>query len=215
MVVVFGGGDIANKGIKPLIDCVVLTKQQCDVTQPNEIKEVMELYRPDVVINCAGISSIDTVKDGSIKDFLDEIETNLIGSYYIAKFATIYSVDKMIFISSVAGLYGKPNHSGYSVSKAGVRTLVQSLGMEGHNAYAISPGRVDTKMREKDYPQDKPGTRLNPLEVGGVVEDIISGVYEPGDNILIRRIGYETAPIKVDKGEPWRKELKVGEPVTL
>jgi len=70
--------------------------------------------------------------------------------------------------------------------------------MEGHDAYAISPGRVDTPMRERDYPGEDPRTRLTPQQIGGVVADILAGEYEPGDNIIIRKIRFDTF-LRVDK----------------
>lgn len=211
MIVIFGGGDIAQNGIKKVLDCVVVNQSECDVRNPHQVIEVLNMYRPDTVINCAGISHVSSIEDSTVKDWVNEIETNLLGSYYIAKFSIQSGVKNMIFIASVAGLYGKPNHSGYSASKGGVISLVQSLGMEGFNAYAISPGRVDTKMRENDYPGEDPRTRLNPIWIGKIVQRILDNKYNPGDNIIIRKRGF-TIYSKVDNGYPWRKYLKVGEP---
>ena len=154
----------------------------------------MSEHRPNVVINCAALSRPSPVILGAVELWRQEIEVNLIGSYYVASSATLAGALIMIFLASIAGLYGKPNHSGYSASKAGVISLVQSLAHEGHHAYAISPGRVDSKMREREYPNEDKETRLQPIEIGWVVRDIIDGRYRPGDNIIIRRIGHRTAP---------------------
>jgi NAD(P)-dependent dehydrogenase (short-subunit alcohol dehydrogenase family) len=210
MTVVFGGGDIADA-----IGGTVLTKQDCDVRDYNSVLEHMVELKPSTVVVTAGVSHVADILRSDPNNWQEELEVNLLGSYHVAKAAAYAKVKNMVFIASVAGLFGKPNHSGYSASKGGVISLVESLAMEGYNAYAISPGRVDTKMRQHDYPNDKPGTRLEPQEIAEVVQDIIKGTYKSGDNIIIRRIGYETAPIKVDRNEQWRSELKVGEPVTL
>jgi NAD(P)-dependent dehydrogenase (short-subunit alcohol dehydrogenase family) len=53
------------------------------------------------------------------------------------------------FFTPVADLYGKPSHSNYCAPKAGVISLVQSLGMEGYKAYSISPRRIDSKMKKR------------------------------------------------------------------
>ncbi len=209
-IVIFGGGDIAEA-----IGGTILGKDKCDVRDYNSVQARMFQYKPDVVVVTAGVSHVASIKDSMPNDWQEELEVNLLGSYHVAKAAAIFGVKKMIFIASVAGLYGKGNHSGYSASKGGVISLVESLFQEGYDAYAISPGRVNTKMREHDYPQDKPGTRLETSEVARVVYDIIEGKYRSGDNIIIRRIGFETAPIKVDRNEGWRSALRVGEPVTL
>jgi NAD(P)-dependent dehydrogenase (short-subunit alcohol dehydrogenase family) len=123
----------------------------------------------------------------------------------------MHGVKNMIFFASVAGLYGKPEHSGYSASKSGVISLVQSLGMEGYNAYAISAGRVHTKMREKDFPNEDPKTRLLPKSIGKVVKEILNNKYKPGNNVIIRKRGYRILR-RVDKGSGWAEYLRVGQP---
>ena len=114
----------------------------------------------------------------------------------------------MIFIASVAGMYGKPEHSGYSASKSGVISFVQSLGFEGYDAYSISPGRVDTKMRENDFPGEDKRTRLSTLQVAEIVKECIDGKYKPGDNVIIRKRGFRKLK-RVDQGQPWKKYLNV------
>lgn len=209
MLLIFGGGDIAEQGIIPIVGGTIA---KADVTNPLSVAREIREHRPDVVINCAGVSHPGTIAEQP--DWHRELMVNLAGSFHVAQEAVAEQVDTLIFIASVAGLAGKPNHAGYSASKAGVISLVSSLGFEGHDAYAISPGRVDTKMREKDYPGEDPRTRLDPKEIGHTVADILFGKYQPGDNIILRKIGFEQHQ-RLDRGEPWREWLRVGQPVTV
>ena len=207
-VLIFGKSDI-GEGIRQLYpDTINVPKEECDVRDYNQICTTLEKYKPDVIVNCAGISHVQVVKDSNIKHWQEEIEVNLIGSYLIARASINWNVKTMIFIASVAGMYGKPEHSGYSASKSGVISFVQSLGFEGYKAYSVSPGRVDTKMREHDYPGEDKRTRLSTLQVAEVVKECIDGKYEPGDNIIIRKRGF-TKLKRVDKGQPWKKYLNV------
>ena len=207
-VLIFGKSDI-GEGIKQLYpDTINVPKEECDVRDYNQICATLEKYKPDVIVNCAGISHVQVVKDSNIKHWQEEIEVNLLGSYLIARASINWNVKTMIFIASVAGMYGKPEHSGYSASKSGVISFVQSLGFEGYKAYSVSPGRVDTKMREHDYPGEDKRTRLSTLQVAEVVKECINGEYEPGDNIIIRKRGF-TKLKRVDKGQPWKKYLNV------
>ena len=207
-VLIFGKSDI-GEGIRQLYpDTINVPKEECDVRDYNQICATLEKYKPDVIVNCAGISHVQVVKDSNIKHWQEEIEVNLIGSYLIARASINWNVKTMIFIASVAGMYGKPEHSGYSASKSGVISFVQSLGLEGYKAYSVSPGRVDTKMREHDYPGEDKRTRLSTLQVAEVVKECIDGKYEPGDNIIIRKRGF-TKLKRVDKGQPWKKYLNV------
>jgi 3-oxoacyl-[acyl-carrier protein] reductase len=207
-ILIFGKSDIGD-GIKQIYnDTFNIPKEECDVRDEKQIRETLLKYKPDIIVNCAGISHVQVVKDSSIDYWKEEINVNLIGSYLIAREAINLGVTKMIFIASVAGMYGKPEHSGYSASKSAVISFVQSLGLEGYEAYSISPGRVDTKMREHDYPGEDVRTRLSTLQVAEIVKECIDGKYEPGDNIVIRKRGF-TKLKRVDKGQPWKKYLNV------
>jgi 3-oxoacyl-[acyl-carrier protein] reductase len=207
-ILIFGKSDIGD-GIKQIYnDTFNIPKEECDVRDEKQIRETLLKYKPDIIVNCAGISHVQVVKDSLIAYWKEEIDVNLIGSYLIAREAINLGVTKMIFIASVAGMYGKPEHSGYSASKSAVISFVQSLGLEGYEAYSISPGRVNTKMREHDYPGEDVRTRLSTLQVAEIVKECIDGKYEPGDNIVIRKRGF-TKLKRVDKGQPWKKYLNV------
>ena len=208
-ILIFGRSDI-GEGIKQLYpDTVNVPKEECDVRDALQVRNTLKKYNPDVIVNCAGISHVQVVKDSNIDHWKEEIDVNLVGSFIVARESVSLNIFRpMIFIASVAGMYGKPEHSGYSASKSGVISFVQSLGLEGYNAYSISPGRVDTKMRENDYPGEDKRTRLSTLQVAEVVKECIDGKYEPGDNIIIRKKGF-TKLKRIDKGQPWKKYLNV------
>jgi len=207
-VLIFGKSDI-GEGIKQLYpDTVNIPKEECDVRDALQVRNTLKKYKPDVIVNCAGISHVQVVRDSNIDYWKEEIDVNLVGSFIVARESINSGVKTMIFIASVAGMYGKPEHSGYSASKSGVISFVQSLGFEGYDAYSVSPGRVDTKMRENDYPGEDKRTRLSTLQVAEIVKECIDGKYETGDNIIIRKRGF-TKLKRVDKGQPWKKYLNV------
>jgi NAD(P)-dependent dehydrogenase (short-subunit alcohol dehydrogenase family) len=210
-IIIIGGGDIASNGIIPTVGGKCISANECDIRNYDQVLNVVSKEKPDVVICTAGVSHVSNILESDIKLWEHEIHVNLLGSYYVAKASAINNVKTMIFMASVAGLYGKPNHSGYSVSKSGVITLVQSLSMEKYNAYAISAGRVDSKMREKDFPNEDPKTRLSSKEVGRVIKEILNNKHKSGDNIIIRKRGYRVLR-RVDKGGGWAEYLKVGQP---
>ena len=207
----FGGGGIAE-GIRALLGG---TDPLVDVRDAEAVLRAVCAAEPDLVVNCAGVSYVSDVEWSDPYPWTEDIAVNLVGSYHVARACVRAGVRTQVYIASVAGLHGKPNHSSYCASKAGVISLVQSLAFEGHNAYAISPGRVDTPMRQRDYPDDTPGSRLDPSDIAGVVEKIIEGRFEPGDNLIIRKVGLEAIVREIDRGEPWREKLRIGEPVTI
>ena len=207
-VLIFGKSDI-GEGIKQLYpDTVNIPKEECDVRDALQVRNTLEKHMPNVVVNCAGISHVQVVKDSNIDYWKEEIDVNLVGSFIVARESINFGVKTMIFIASVAGMYGKPEHSGYSASKSGVISFVQSLGFEGYDAYSVSPGRVDTKMREKDFPGEDKRTRLSILQVAEIVKECVDGKYKPGDNVIIRKRGFRKLK-RVDQGQPWKKYLNV------
>jgi NAD(P)-dependent dehydrogenase (short-subunit alcohol dehydrogenase family) len=215
VIAIFGGGEIAEQGIVPVVgEAVIVRADYCDIRDSRDVYETMSLLRADTVIYTAGCSQVGHIGPGRAPSYEEEIAVNLVGAFHVASAGIGWGMKTFIAIASLAGLYGKPNHSGYSASKAGLISLVQSLAMEGHNAYAISPGRVNTQMRERDYPGEDPKTRLDPTVIGELVRDILDGKYTPGDNLVIRMRGHEVLPVEVHRGDGWRERLRVGEPPT-
>ena len=207
-ILIFGKGGISGGIREALTEHEVneFDRWQADVRDYFQVSGVIAYIKPDWVINCAGVSR------PSATGYYSEIQTNLIGAITVASAAEDIP---QIHIASVAGLYGKPGHLGYSASKAGVISMVQSLAMEGKKAWAISPGRVDTPMRERDYPQDTPGSRLEPIRVGYVVRGIMTGGVPSGTNVVIRKVGLLETISEHHTGDGWKEKLRVGEPVTI
>lgn len=208
-MLIFGAGGISRGIVDALPKCPVneLYGREYDVRFPEAVEGAIRTYDPEWIVNCAGVS-LQNLHGGSRQ----EIETNLIGAFNVAESSP--SIPQ-IHIASVAGLYGKPGHAGYSASKAGVISMVQSLALEGRDIWAISPGRVDTPMRQRDYPNDTPGSRLLPIQVGGIVRRIMEGEWESGTNVVIRKEGLDTIHVEAHTGDGWKERLRVGEPVTI
>lgn len=86
----------------------------------------------DVVINNAGLAGYGEVKDLSQQSVDIVIDTNIKGSIYISRAAISRMKDggSILFVSSLAGLYGLPGYSLYSISKMALTALVQGLAIE-------------------------------------------------------------------------------------
>jgi len=208
-ILVFGGRSDIGKQIKIReVTTVLLSHGDCDIREPSEVNYFVGKFKPDVVINCAGILHTELVSKQKPSQWKDEMMINLFGSFIIAQASINNNVNTIILIGSGAGLYGKASLAAYSASKAGVISLTQSLGMEGINAYCISPGGVDTKMREKIFPGEDKRKRLSSDDVVEVMFDCIGGKYKPGDNIIIRKRNLRKV-IRVDRGQPWKEYFHI------
>ncbi len=89
----------------------------------------------DILINNAGIAGAGTVEEANSVVFRKQIEVNLMGSYYMTKHALPHiksTHGSVLFVSSLAGLFGLPAYSGYSASKMALTALAQSLKAELH-----------------------------------------------------------------------------------
>src|SRR5215831_13368785 len=108
----------------------------------------------EVVVANAGITKDTLLALLSEDAFTDVLDTNLTGAYRVAKRAVRPMMKmrrgRLIFISSVVGLYGSPGQANYAASKAGLvglaRSLARELGSRNITANVVAPGFVDTDM---------------------------------------------------------------------
>jgi 3-oxoacyl-[acyl-carrier protein] reductase len=65
---------------------------------------------------------------------------------------------RIVFISSVSGLYGNPGQVNYSASKSGLvgmaRSITRELGSRGITANVVAPGFIETDMTA-ELPQEQ------------------------------------------------------------
>ncbi|MDN5730612.1 MAG: beta-ketoacyl-ACP reductase [Yaniella sp.] len=185
---------------------------KADVTDMDSIdqafSEVEEAHGPvEVLVNNAGMNKDQLLLRMSEEDFEEVVNTNLTGSFRALKRATRGMVrlkkGRVIFISSVVGLYGSPGQINYAASKAGLvgmaRSLTRELASRNITANVVAPGYIDTEMTQeldedlqKQYKQAIPAGRFaDPEEVANVVQwlasdqaSYISGAVIPVDGGL-------------------------------
>ena len=159
-------------------------RDECDVTNYNDVYLYLKSHRATEVVNCAGVIHPSKIKESNVRNWEHENKVNLLASYYIAKACCELNI-KMVFIGSTSGLRGRAGWSGYCASKAGLISLVQALAEEGEDAWCVNPSRTVSKMRKKLCPNEDQSTLLQPSEVMRVVEDCFDGKYKSGSNITI------------------------------
>lgn len=168
-----------------------------DITQHDDIKNWVEStfsndFLPDILINNAGIGSFHKIDDISDKDWLDMINTNLNGTFYIT--TEIVKLMKkgnssrhIINIGSILGTVGREGGAAYCASKYGIRgfgeALYKELRYDGIKVTNFNPGSIETDFLSSSgivshdnmlYPSD--------------VADTIVHVLETPDNMLINEI---------------------------
>jgi NAD(P)-dependent dehydrogenase (short-subunit alcohol dehydrogenase family) len=184
----------------------------CDITDPVSVdnafsKVEAELGPVEVLVANAGITDDTLLLRMSDEQFTRVVDTNLTGAFRCAKRASAKMLrakwGRMIFISSVVGLYGSPGQVNYAASKAGLvgvaRSITRELGSRNITANVVAPGFVETDMtaelpddRKKAYREAIPlGRFAAPAEVAAVVTWLagdaagyISGAVIPVDGGL-------------------------------
>ncbi len=180
-----GGGDVAQAIAARFRFYTAPDRFDMDVTDNEAVERLMAAVKPDVLINCAGYIKPSLVSESDPEEWRKQIEVNLLGTYYCARAALKNGVQTIINIASSSGFYGRPTWSAYCASKAGVISFTQSLAEEGVNAFCISPHRIDTKMRGELFKNEDKGTLMPPSKIADVVEEILLGKYQKGDNIEV------------------------------
>jgi 3-oxoacyl-[acyl-carrier protein] reductase len=134
---------------------------RCDITDPAAVEaafaEVEAAHGPvEVLVANAGITADGLLVRMSDEDWASVIDTNLTGSFRLAKRAVSKMMrarrGRIIFISSVVGLLGSGGQVNYAASKAGLvgmaRSIAREYGSRGITANVIAPGFVETDMTD-------------------------------------------------------------------
>lgn len=184
----------------------------CDVTDPAAVDAAFttvenELGPVEVLVANAGITDDTLLMRMSEEQFGRVLDTNLSGAWRCARRASTKMVrgrwGRMIFISSVVGLYGGAGQVNYAASKAGLvgmaRSITRELGTRNITANVVAPGFIETDMTDKLTDERKaeirkaiPAGRIAAVdEIAGVVTWLagdaagyISGAVIPVDGGL-------------------------------
>jgi len=168
---------------------------QCDITDAAAVDAAFtqiekELGPVEVLVANAGITDDTLLLRMSDEQFDRVIDTNLAGAFRCAKRASSKMLrarwGRLIFISSVVGLYGGPGQVNYAASKAGLvgmaRSITRELGSRNITANVVAPGFIDTEMtsvlsddRRAEIIKAVPAGRLaSPDEVAATVTFLAS-----------------------------------------
>ena len=144
----------------------------------------------EVLVANAGITADQLLMRMSDEEFDSVIDTNLAGAFRCARRASKGMIrlrrGRMVFISSVVGLYGAPGQANYAASKSALvglaRSISRELGGRGITANVVAPGFIETDMtaelpedRKKAYQASIPAGRFaQPEEVAAAVRFISS-----------------------------------------
>jgi hypothetical protein len=158
---------------------------------------VERLGRLDAVVSNAGIMVRKPVTELAIDEWRRVLDTNLTGTFLLAKHAAPHlKVERgsIVAIASTRTLMSEPDTEAYAASKGGLAALTHalavSLGPEVR-ANCVSPGWIDTKdgeLRPEDHAQHPAGRVGTPGDVAELVAYLVAGErsgFVTGANLVI------------------------------
>lgn len=138
-----------------------------DVTQLGEaaslVGQVTERFgAPTILVNNAGINLKKICTETSDEDFERIMRTNVTGAFALSRAAAAGMAERrrgsILFIASMASLFGIPGVVAYSAAKTAilgmVRTMAVDLSPRGVRVNAIAPGWIDSAMLRKAFDGD-------------------------------------------------------------
>lgn len=162
---------------------------QGDVTRTDELPELVQKAEalagpPSILINNAGVHLKKPAIETTSSEFLNVLNTHVIGAHALTRAVLPGMIRRgqgnIIFIASMASLFGIPQVVAYAAAKSAyvgmVRTLATEVSASGVRVNAIAPGWIDSVMMRKALDGD-PARRdrilgRTPMGSFGDAEDI-------------------------------------------
>lgn len=140
-----------------------------DISKPDTSKILVEetvkrFGEVNILVSNAGICGFKNFLDTSPEEYLQTVDVNLNGSFFIVQAVGRQMKNQgkggsIIAISSISALVGGGHQVHYTPTKAGILSLMQStacaLGPYGIRCNALLPGTVRTQLNEEDMKDDK------------------------------------------------------------
>lgn len=186
--------------------CLILSGRpafafKVDVTNPNEIDDVLDKVRHevgeiDVLVNSAGIGDMVAVVNEPLASIQKMVNVNMLATMYLSRCVAKKMMDQgygaIINVASLAGKIPTPNSAVYSATKAGIIQFDNILRMEvadyGVQVLTVNPGPVATHFFEEADPD---GSYLSHIPAKMVIkpEELAKTVWQ--------NVGYKTREINV------------------
>lgn len=181
-----GVGDIDATGLAETVELLATGyayQHRFDVTDRAAWDETLRTFsiaaggRIDVLVNNAGVPLGGPLAEITREEIDRVLDVNLRGVIYGAQAAYPYLKATapgscLLNMASAAGLYGVPNQSVYGATKAGVRSLTETLDGEwfedGIKVRSLMPSFIDTPLLDKAPNTNRSGTIRDAVLAAGL-----------------------------------------------
>jgi len=136
---------------------------RCDVSDAASVEAAVgacvgRFGHLDVVVNIAGILSLEHTHELPIERWNQVLAVNLTGTFLVCRAALPHLLERggaIVNTSSTSALAGMPYAAAYGASKAGILALTRTLAVEyakkGLRANAVCPGSIKTAMGSRAH----------------------------------------------------------------
>lgn len=135
-----------------------------DNSSIEKFKLALEKWKPEVIVNNAGVARWKEFRDHSTEDIESILRINTEGAIKIAKLGVDLNIPKIINIASGASKHPYENLPVYCASKAAIRMFSMAVGAP---MICVNPGMTKTRMT--DYQGD------SPENVAAVIQEVAYG----------------------------------------
>lgn len=154
------------------------------------VAEVEDRWGPiEVLVSNAGLAHLDLALRVTPERFAEVVDTNLVGSFLLAKAVLGPMVERrrgrIVLVGSVAGHWGVPGVSSYAAAKAGLvgmaRSLAREVGPRSITVNVVAPGMLDDAVERLDAlrprsPVPRHWVEATPVGRPGTVDDVAAAV---------------------------------------
>lgn len=173
---------------------------KCDIRNESEVEQLFfNIDDIDLVINNASIAIDNELKDKTGKEFLNVLNTNVVGTFLVSKYA-LSKLSKKGIIINISSNNSLDNYNpismDYDVSKCGVNMLTKEFALlTDKKVLCYAPGWINTDAVKEMNPKyvEKEMKKVNQLKIiepSALVENILTRCNndESGSIIEIKEV---------------------------
>ena len=148
------GAQVIGIGRRELRETESFRYLRCDITSEADTTALAEkLEKVDILINCAGVTAIGSLKSTTLSQFRQQFEVNVFGLYQLTR-AVLPLLEAseggvIVNVGSELGARAREERIAYCPSKAAVEMLTRCMAMElapRIRVNGILPGLMETPM---------------------------------------------------------------------
>jgi len=174
---------------------VVLGDAREEQTALDVVSEAQRAFgRINMLINNVGVGNYKTLVETSLDDYVEMMDANVKSSFLFTRYVVPLMIKQqeglVLFISSMAGIYGFPGEAVYCATKFAQVGFAQGLDKElrphGIRVGTINPGGVKTEFAIGKGRTVRSVETSNMLEAEDVAEAVLFACVQPRNSRIIQ-----------------------------